>query len=144
MNPQEMDAARQKFWEDVMKLLQDSVKDNYASDNNNEAGKKKVGKPSEPFPCQSCDKVYKRKGALIRHDRLVHQNHKPFKCPSCIQRFSEKCDMEIHFYSQHSCGGEYKCDQCLDAFTREVSLSRHMVMHHNMPFEYPKKEEKKK
>lgn len=36
-----------------------------------------------PFMCNMCDKGYKSKKALHKHNLMTHSHYRPFKCERC-------------------------------------------------------------
>ncbi|EER32828.1 predicted protein [Candida tropicalis MYA-3404] len=48
------------------------------------------------FPCNECDKQFKRSEHLKRHQRSVHSNDRPFPCKYCEKKFSRSDNLAQH------------------------------------------------
>ncbi|EMG49780.1 hypothetical protein G210_5389 [Candida maltosa Xu316] len=48
------------------------------------------------FPCNECDKQFKRSEHLKRHQRSVHSNDRPFPCKYCDKKFSRSDNLAQH------------------------------------------------
>ncbi|KAJ6632940.1 Zinc finger protein, partial [Pseudolycoriella hygida] len=48
------------------------------------------------YPCKECPRVFASYGAINRHVRIHHRNHKPYICPHCQRAFSKAETMKNH------------------------------------------------
>ena len=55
----------------------------------------------KPFKCDSCDKAFGQKGALLNH-KVLHADEKPFKCSFCDKEFTQKGNMKTHMMKVHN------------------------------------------
>ncbi|XP_055014381.1 gastrula zinc finger protein XlCGF57.1-like isoform X2 [Boleophthalmus pectinirostris] len=100
------------------------------------AGKTSVPQTERPHKCSVCERRFKEKPALTRHER--HRHH---VCPLCPKRYTNKTKLTAHL-SHHVDEGAadrsileedglrpYGCSQCGKAFARKAHLGRHMIVH---------------
>lgn len=48
------------------------------------------------YPCKECPRVFTSYGAINRHVRIHHRNHKPYICPHCQRAFAKADTMKNH------------------------------------------------
>ena len=60
------------------------------------------------YECKRCQKTFRRKEHLKRHERAFHLGDK-ISCPLCPSRFIEKCRLMKHLLEKHEV---YKCSKC--------------------------------
>lgn len=60
------------------------------------------------YECLICQKTFRRKEHLKRHERACHLGDK-IQCPLCSSRFIEKCRLMKHLLDKHEV---YKCSKC--------------------------------
>ena len=94
-----------------------------------------------PYPCDQCDKKFKRKGQAVRHTNKVHNNQKSkvqyCPAPTCRKPFRFLKMLDKHVRSVHLLGVEVKCDVCEVSFTRKADFIRHKLnVHGESPKEY--------
>ena len=87
-------------------------------------------KPSAPFQCERCNKIFTLKGSLNRHIRNVHEEHRPFKCTVCEKNFCQKYDLKVHFSSVHEkkkpCKCEIRCEICTVEFAHVTQVNERL------------------
>lgn len=49
--------------------------------------------------CHLCNKGFRNKWSLNRHERIVHEGEKPYACNICDKAFSTKGNMKVHMLS---------------------------------------------
>ena len=54
----------------------------------------------KPHECDKCDKTYRQKGDLKRHQDRDHER-KTFKCDNCEKTFARKANLKDHQEKQH-------------------------------------------
>ena len=80
-----------------------------------------------------CEKVYKLKGHLTDHKKLVHLGIQ-FECNQCDYRASAKRLVDGHIGKVHE-GRKFYCNLCLKEFNLLKSLKKHKnVSHGNKMF----------
>ncbi|KAK6639473.1 hypothetical protein RUM43_007746 [Polyplax serrata] len=82
------------------------------------------------FICHVCGKSLKKKGALIRHVRNVHEGRRDWICDICGKGFPEKSVREDHRRT-HTGECPYVCHACGKAFKTMASLCIHSKVHVN-------------
>ncbi|XP_050432172.1 zinc finger protein 70-like isoform X2 [Adelges cooleyi] len=79
------------------------------------------------FPCDVCEKKFKRKEHLIQH-RKLHTGERPYSCETCAKSFSRKEHLMRHMLS-HTGQRLYGCDLCHKHFSRKDNLHKHRTTH---------------
>ncbi|XP_015364962.1 PREDICTED: zinc finger protein 436-like [Diuraphis noxia] len=79
------------------------------------------------FPCDICEKKFKRKEHLIQH-RKLHTGERPYSCETCSKSFSRKEHLMRHMLS-HTGQRLYGCDLCHKHFSRKDNLHKHRTTH---------------
>lgn len=79
------------------------------------------------FPCDVCEKKFKRKEHLIQH-RKLHTGERPYSCETCSKSFSRKEHLMRHMLS-HTGQRLYGCDLCHKHFSRKDNLHKHRTTH---------------
>ncbi|CAO1425999.1 unnamed protein product [Diamesa serratosioi] len=93
----------------------------------NVARKTKVCNNSEQFNCKTCDKQFKRKSSLRKH-QYVHEGKFKYKCEDCDKEFIDKTKYVAH-KNNHLKATPYKCKECGKGFASATYLKRHFVVH---------------
>lgn len=81
----------------------------------------------KPFVCEYCDKKFFRKEHLLIHVR-THTGEKPFSCPTCSKRFGHKTSLVDHAVV-HTGEKPFVCNTCNKSFSFKSSLRKHMKAH---------------
>ncbi|KAJ8664284.1 hypothetical protein QAD02_005946 [Eretmocerus hayati] len=100
---------------------------------------RRIHEGKRPFPCDHCEKCFKTKQSLVRHN-YVHSGEKPYPCNICGQRFGHPGSRRQHSMAKHGPNYEIKrsfsCVICGKSFKKSQVLSNHMSTHtHERPFE---------
>lgn len=86
------------------------------------------------FVCSKCNKVFKLKQLLQRH-QLVHTDDRPFPCNVCQASFKTKPNLMNHL-AKHSGVKKHECRICNQTFAHKTSLKLHYRWHAgSKPFE---------
>lgn len=80
------------------------------------------------YPCNACNKTYKKKFELNRHIKHHHLQQRSFLCDKCNAKFFSKRGLADHL-SRHTGGEVCSCDVCGKAFSRARTLKEHMKIH---------------
>ncbi|XP_075989283.1 uncharacterized protein LOC142985169 isoform X3 [Anticarsia gemmatalis] len=80
------------------------------------------------YPCNACNKTYKKKFELNRHIKHHHLQQKSFLCDKCNAKFFSKRGLADHL-SRHTGGEVCSCDICGKTFSRARTLKEHMKVH---------------
>lgn len=80
------------------------------------------------YPCNACNKTYKKKFELNRHIKHHHLQQKNYLCDKCNAKFFSKRGLADHL-SRHSGGMVCSCDVCGKSFLRMRTLKEHMKLH---------------
>ncbi|XP_036149519.1 zinc finger and SCAN domain-containing protein 2 isoform X2 [Monomorium pharaonis] len=79
------------------------------------------------FVCNKCNKSFKHKQLLQRH-QLVHSDNRPHNCKSCNASFKTKANLVNH-QSTHTGQKKYLCEICKQQFAHKTSLTLHYRWH---------------
>lgn len=80
------------------------------------------------YPCNACNKTYKKKFELNRHIKHHHLQQKSFLCDQCNAKFFSKRGLVDHL-SRHNGRELCSCDVCGKTFSRMRTLKEHMKIH---------------
>ena len=79
------------------------------------------------YKCESCDKVYKSRKAMVLHVKEKHGDI-VFECDICQRSFKSKRARDNHVKTSHG-EKQYKCSRCDKKFGRKHVLNRHEKTH---------------
>lgn len=97
-------------------------------------------KSNNKLKCLKCDKMFRVKGSLTRHNRIFHENGKDkvtkinkrakrvekiYDCKHCEMKFNRR----LRYYQHMKIHG-YKCDTCDTVFDRQSRLNQHLAVEH--------------
>ncbi|CAH1790700.1 unnamed protein product [Owenia fusiformis] len=85
----------------------------------------------DKFQCQYCEKKYKNKGTLKRHERI--HTGEGIQCPYCEKCFGEKSHFKEH-ERIHTGDRPYNCGKCEKSYTSESALKKHESKHSGTRF----------
>jgi len=91
----------------------------------------KVDKALKQYTCQTCNKQFKQKCHLYRHQRQ-HSGVKRFFCIRCSRGFYQRSNLRAHsrtHSNDSSISHRYACTFCNKRFTRNSSLMKHLARH---------------
>ncbi|XP_050559512.1 zinc finger protein 761 isoform X1 [Spodoptera frugiperda] len=80
------------------------------------------------YPCNACNKTYKKKFELNRHIKHHHLQQRSYLCDKCNAKFFSKRGLSDHL-SRHSGGVVCSCDVCGKTFSRTRTLKEHLKIH---------------
>ncbi|KAF4520584.1 hypothetical protein B566_EDAN005995 [Ephemera danica] len=98
-----------------------------ASTGDNNSNSAASGTQGGPFPCDACDKTFRRKEHLFQH-RKLHTGERPFACQACGKAFSRKEHLVRHAVS-HTGEKVHSCELCGKTFSRKDNLLKHRKTH---------------
>ena len=75
--------------------------------------------------CTKCDKTFRNKHVLKKHQESVHEGIRPLKCDVCGKRFTGSASLKIHIRS-HKGVKHYECKECGLRFTSSGRLWMHV------------------
>lgn len=86
------------------------------------------------FDCPECDKKFKRKSSLRKHQNYLHKKKFKYKCHECNVSFIDLTKFELHQNTKHKTKDaqrKYKClePDCGKLFASSEYLRRHQVTH---------------
>jgi uncharacterized Zn-finger protein len=76
------------------------------------------------YRCETCQKYFKTKQDLTRHNSIVHTNIRKFECKQCGKKFKRKTHLQDHMLL-HSEERNHKCSNCPAAFKRNRDRLKH-------------------
>ncbi|CAO1424697.1 unnamed protein product [Diamesa tonsa] len=85
------------------------------------------GNNVEQFNCDLCDKQFKRKSSLRKH-QYAHEGKYKYKCEDCDKEFIDKTKYVAH-KNNHIKATPFKCEECGKGFASATYLKRHFVVH---------------
>lgn len=97
--------------------------------------KTKDGNNAEQFNCEKCDKQFKRKSSLRKH-QYAHEGKYKYKCDDCDKEFIDKTKYVAH-KNNHTKATPFKCEECGKGFASATYLKRHFVVHSGKNFNFP-------
>lgn len=85
----------------------------------------------DPIPneCQYCDRCFKDKEYLMKHER-THDGSRPYQCNYCQKTFAQISNRTLH-EKIHESEKAYKCQQCDMGFNLRHKLVLHQRIHDN-------------
>ncbi|XP_011883064.1 PREDICTED: zinc finger protein 271-like [Vollenhovia emeryi] len=86
-----------------------------------------VHSDNRPHVCKSCNASFKTKANLINH-QSTHTGQKKYSCEICNQQFAHKTSLTLH-YRWHSGQKPYKCKECGKSFSQNGNLQEHIRIH---------------
>lgn len=91
--------------------------------------------PNKRYECEKCNKYFKRKDHLKRHNESVHKLFSSnFMCKTCGKKFNRKDNFQVHTRSHLT--SSYVCpfENCQKAFKSKSSLNYHKLKHGSSTF----------
>ncbi|XP_077111162.1 uncharacterized protein LOC143767027 [Ranitomeya variabilis] len=86
-----------------------------------------VFKEEKLFSCLECEKCFKQKSYLLKHQR-IHTGKKPFSCSECGKCFIRKSHLVRH-HKIHTGEKPYLCSECGKCFLEKANLVTHQIIH---------------
>ncbi|CAK1554344.1 unnamed protein product [Leptosia nina] len=83
------------------------------------------------FPCNACNKTYKKKFELNRHIKNHHLQQKNYLCDKCNAKFVSKRGLIDHMAKHTGLIDHCSCDICGKTFLRQRTLKEHLKLHAN-------------
>uniref|UniRef100_A0A1Q3F0N9 Putative c2h2-type zn-finger protein n=1 Tax=Culex tarsalis TaxID=7177 RepID=A0A1Q3F0N9_CULTA len=87
---------------------------------------RRVHTTERKFRCKvsGCDKTYRHDIDRVRHEMVVHFNHKPFACSECPETFVRNRDLQLHMRT-HTGRKLFWCSRCRADFDRKSEFVAH-------------------
>ncbi|CAK1587571.1 unnamed protein product [Parnassius mnemosyne] len=86
------------------------------------------------YPCNACNRTYKKKFELNRHIKHHHLQQKNYLCDKCNAKFFSKRGLIDHML-RHTGAELCSCDICGRSFSRARTLREHMRTHDERSYE---------
>lgn len=85
----------------------------------------------EEFPCNRCDKVFRKLHHLNIHVSVMHLEGMTYKCKTCNKQFCNKYPYECHLLTHRKEPHEFPhaCEVCGKRFANIIHLQRHSFRH---------------
>ena len=83
------------------------------------------------YQCEMCNKSFKSRSGLIRH-QMLHRMNKSFFCHLCGKGFKRKSHLQRHEMTHNKREKHekpYTCEKCDKHFTEKAGLKRHEFVH---------------
>ncbi|XP_013386957.1 uncharacterized protein LOC106156308 [Lingula anatina] len=87
------------------------------------------GAITKVFACQTCGKIFRQKGNLMKH-MLMHDPKKHFNCNYCQASFKYPEQLYRHTL-EHTQGKKHACDHCTKKFVLPHELKKHVLEFHS-------------
>ncbi|KAM4035018.1 uncharacterized protein ACNLHF_021723 [Anomaloglossus baeobatrachus] len=87
----------------------------------------KIPKGKKTFLCSECGKFFKKKSALVEHQR-IHTGEKPFSCSECGKCFNRKTNLVTH-QKIHTGVKPFSCSECGKQYAKKSKLVIHQRIH---------------
>jgi len=82
------------------------------------------------FPCQTCNRMFKSKLRLMRHERCMHTDlPRPYTCHHCGKGFLVQSSLVVH-ERMHTGEKPFQCTICLRSYRRHNILKEHIRKMH--------------
>ncbi|XP_017276276.2 zinc finger protein 17 [Kryptolebias marmoratus] len=81
----------------------------------------------EGYVCNICEKAFKRRKFLRRHERF-HTGERPYPCPTCSKTFALRKSLRRHLRF-HTGERPHECSQCGKSFRLRDNLKAHLRFH---------------
>ncbi|XP_054553341.1 zinc finger protein 586-like [Talpa occidentalis] len=94
---------------------------------NSTLSNQRILKQAKRYECKDCEKVYKWKSTLTRHQR-THTGERPYECKECHKSYYLRADLNVHQRS-HNKEKPYQCNECGKKFTYKSYLKIHQKSH---------------
>lgn len=75
--------------------------------------------------CNVCDKIFRYKHALKRHQQL-HTDKRPYPCEMCYKTFRDLTDLRRHKFKHSNVEKSFKCPHCDRGFYENIKLNQHL------------------
>ena len=94
---------------------------------------KKIHFPAvKTFDCDKCNKVFRNRPRLSRHQTSLHDENaeKRYKCEHCNRPFLERYNMKQHIDLVHNNVQRFVCKECGKSLTKRCDLLHHIEVNH--------------
>lgn len=88
------------------------------------------------FPCNLCDKRFRKLDYVQAHIRCVHSGERSFICEECGKSFGSKCGLNEHLMT-HNDDFPIQCPHCPKRFKFKARLKVHEEIHKDTPHTCP-------
>ena len=82
------------------------------------------------YICETCNKLFGRKGNLDAHVESVHLEIKKSHCETCNKSFCRKDYLQWHIKTVHNNEKTFQCDSCDKSYGGNNNLQRHIRIIH--------------
>ncbi|XP_069506466.1 zinc finger protein 25-like [Ambystoma mexicanum] len=105
----------------------DSLASNKTIGKQDQEQKRKTNTLVKSFICAECEKLFRHKDSLIKHER-IHTGERPYRCTDCERGFSRKESLIIHIRT-HTGERPFACNECELSFINKGNLITHLRTH---------------